>query len=194
MINLNLKVNEHFDEHFSVLRHSCENLKEEIVKASEILSETLLKEGTIFWIGNGGSCADAQHLAAEFVGKFKNPRKALNSISLTADTSVLTCIANDYSYNEIFSRQIEGIANEKDLVVVLSTSGNSQNLINALKTSKKQKIKSLAILGNDGGECKSLADLSLIVPSKSTARIQEIQILIGHIMVDLVESILNLKN
>ena len=102
IINFNLKVNAHFNEHYILVKESCENLKEDIVKASEIMCETLLKEGTIFWIGNGGSCADAQHLAAEFVGKFKNPRKALNSVSLTADTSVLTCIANDYSYTEIF--------------------------------------------------------------------------------------------
>ena len=194
MNNLDLQVNQHFDEHLLVLKDSCEDLKEKIIQASQIISQTLSQEGTIYWIGNGGSCADAQHLAAEFTGKFQDHRKSLNSISLTADTSVLTCIANDYSYSEIFSRQIEGVANRKDLIVVISTSGNSQNLIKALKTSNRLKIKTLAILGKDGGECKSLADFSLVVPSKSTARIQEIQILIGHIMVDLVEKILNLKN
>ncbi len=156
------------------------------------IAESLAKGGTLLWCGNGGSAADSQHLAAEFVGRFKKDRKALRSIALTTDTSILTCIANDYSYEDIFSRQLEALARSGDVLVVISTSGNSENILRALNAAKELEIKTIALLGKDGGLAAAHADLAIVIPSDSTARIQEAHILIGHILCDLVEQELGL--
>lgn len=156
------------------------------------IAQSLSHGGTLFWCGNGGSAADSQHLAAELVGRFKKDRKALRSIALTTDTSVLTCIANDYSYKNIFSRQIEALARAGDVLVAISTSGNSENVMDALKMAKTLDVNTIALLGKDGGLAKSFSDLSIIIPSDSTARIQEAHILIGHILCDLIEQELGL--
>jgi len=153
---------------------------------------TLATDGTVLWCGNGGSAADCQHLAAELVGRFQKDRKALRSIALTTDTSVMTCIANDYKYEEIFSRQIEAIARKDDTLVILSTSGNSKNITHALSLANKLGIQTLALLGRDGGQAKALANQAIVIPSRSTARIQEAHILIGHILCDLIEKELGL--
>jgi D-sedoheptulose 7-phosphate isomerase len=121
------------------------------------------------------------------VGRFKKDRKALRSIALTTDTSVLTCVANDYSYKDVFSRQLEALARPGDVLVAISTSGQSENVLRAITTAKQLGVETIALLGKDGGEAKNLADLSLLVPSDSTARIQEAHILIGHILCDLIE-------
>ena len=134
-----------------------------------------------------GSAADSQHIAAEFVGRFKEDRKPLRSIALTTDTSVLTCISNDYNFEEIFSRQLEALGQRGDVLVAISTSGNSENIKKVLIKAKKMKIKSICLLGKNGGKCKNFSDLNLIIPSQITARIQEMHILIEHLICELVE-------
>lgn len=137
--------------------------------------------------GNGGSAADAQHIAAELVGRYGFDRPSIPSLALTTDTSNLTAIGNDYGYDYVFSRQLEGMGQEGDLFIGISTSGNSQNIINAFLSAKKKGITTVALVGRDGGEMAKIADISLIVPSSSTPRIQESHILIGHILCDIIE-------
>jgi len=189
----NLKViNSNFDEHLEVVRTVSELCPKSIENGAKIIAKSLLNAGTLFWCGNGGSAADSQHLAAELVGRFKQNRKALRSLALTVDTSVLTCVANDFSYEDIFSRQLEALARNGDVLVGISTSGNSKNVLSAFKMAKDLGVTSIALLGKDGGQAKSFSDLSIIVPSHSTALIQEMHILIGHIFCDLIEKELGL--
>ena len=126
-------------------------------------------------------------MAAELVGRFKKDRRALRSIALTTDTSVLTCVANDYSYEDIFSRQLQALARKSDVLVAFSTSGQSENILRALKVAKDLGLKTIALLGKDGGQAKTMADEAIVIPSDSTGRIQEAHILIGHIICDLIE-------
>jgi D-sedoheptulose 7-phosphate isomerase len=148
-----------------------------------------LKAGKkLLLFGNGGSAADAQHLAAEFVNRLMVTRQAIPAISLVTDTSVLTSIANDDSYNRIFARQIEALGQAGDIAWGFSTSGNSSNVIEGFNTAQKKKLVCIATLGNDGGTAKSLADYSLIVQSKSTQRIQEVHITIGHALCEWIEN------
>ena len=137
--------------------------------------------------GNGGSAADAQHIAAELVGRYGFDRPSIPSLALTTDTSNLTAIGNDYGYDYIFSRQLEGMGQEGDIFIGISTSGNSKNLINAFEIAKNKNILSVALVGKDGGEMAKKADIALVVPSGSTPRIQESHILIGHILCDIIE-------
>jgi len=137
--------------------------------------------------GNGGSAADAQHIAAEMVGRYGFDRPSLPSLALTTDTSALTAIGNDYGYDQIFSRQLEGMGQTGDIFIGISTSGNSVNIIKAFHVAKKKGITTIALVGRDGGEMGKLADIALIVPSNSTPRIQESHILIGHILCDIIE-------
>ncbi len=137
--------------------------------------------------GNGGSAADAQHIAAELVGRYGFDRPSIPSLALTTDTSNLTAIGNDYGYDAIFSRQLEGMGQEGDIFIGISTSGNSQNLINAFESAQKKNILTVALVGKDGGKMAQMADIALIVPSHETPRIQESHILIGHILCDIIE-------
>ena len=137
--------------------------------------------------GNGGSAADAQHIACELVGRFTLERKAFPAIALTTNTSTLTAVANDYGYDNVFSRQIEALVNEKDVVIGISTSGNSSSVVQAIKIAKMMGAKTIALTGGNGGKLAEVADLVLIVPSDSTPRIQEAHITIGHIVCELVE-------
>ena len=137
--------------------------------------------------GNGGSAADAQHIAAELVGRYGFDRPSIPSLALTTDTSNLTAIGNDYGYDQVFSRQLAGMGQEGDIFFGISTSGNSQNLINAFEVAKKKNITTVALVGKDGGKMAQMADLAIVVPSKSTPRIQESHILIGHIICDIIE-------
>ena len=175
--NINNIIDEHFD-----LRESIKPLSSEIDVFANKATSVLKDNGTIFWCGNGGSASDSQHLSAELIGRFEKDRPPLKSISLNTDTSVITALSNDYSYDTVYQRQLEVLGDAKDLLVVISTSGNSKNIINVLKEAKKKKIFSIALLGRDGGEAKKISNLSIIVPSHSTARIQEMHILIGHIV------------
>ena len=137
--------------------------------------------------GNGGSAADAQHIAAELVGRYGFDRPSIPSLALTTDTSNLTAIGNDYGYNQVFSRQLDGMGQSGDIFIGISTSGNSQNIINAFEVAKKKNILSVALVGKDGGQMAKMADIALVVPSQSTPRIQESHILIGHIICDIIE-------
>ncbi len=137
--------------------------------------------------GNGGSAADAQHIAAELVGRYGFDRPSIPSLALTTDTSNLTAIGNDYGYEHVFSRQLEGMGQKGDIFIGISTSGNSINIIKAFESAKKKGIITIALTGRDGGIMASMADVALIVPSYSTPRIQESHILIGHILCDIIE-------
>lgn len=137
--------------------------------------------------GNGGSAADAQHIAAELVGRYGFDRPSIPSLALTTDTSNLTAIGNDYGYDKVFSRQLEGMSQEGDLFIGISTSGNSQNIINAFESARDRGVTTVALVGRDGGKMGSMADYAIIVPSNATPRIQESHILIGHILCDIIE-------
>jgi D-sedoheptulose 7-phosphate isomerase len=137
--------------------------------------------------GNGGSAADAQHIAAELVGRYGFDRPSIPSLALTTDTSNLTAIGNDYGYDQVFSRQLAGMGQAGDIFFGISTSGNSQNIINAFEVAREKGITTVALVGRDGGKMGAMADIALIVPSDSTPRIQESHILIGHIICDIIE-------
>ena len=180
------------DQHYDSIRKLKNTDYNQIVKVCKLIADCLLKDGTVFWCGNGGSAADSQHLAAELVGRFKNDRKPLKSIALTSDTSVLTCISNDYNYDSIFSRQLEALASEGDILIAISTSGNSSNIVNALRAAGKLGVKTIGLFGENGGKALDFADFTILAPSTNTARIQEIHILIGHIMCEVLEKELGL--
>jgi D-sedoheptulose 7-phosphate isomerase len=158
-----------------------------IIKIAELLIDCLKKGNKIILFGNGGSAADSQHIAAELVGRFQKERRGLAAIALTTNTSTLTAIANDYSFDEVFSRQIEAIAKNGDVAIGISTSGKAKNVIQAIKKAKSIGLKTVGLTGSDGGELAKTADISLIVASKLTARIQEAHVTIGHIICELVE-------
>lgn len=161
-----------------------------IKEIAELIIESLRKNGKAILFGNGGSAADSQHIAAEFVGRFKKDRTALAAIALTTNTSVLTSLANDYGYEIVFAKQIEALGQKNDVAIGISTSGKAKNVALGIKQAKKMGIKTVALTGGDGGELEKLADTSLIVPSLITARIQEAHIAVGHIICELVEQAL----
>jgi len=159
----------------------------QILDIAQLAVDCLKKNGKVILFGNGGSAADAQHIAAELIGRFKKDRTALAAISLTTNTSVLTSIANDYGYEVVFSRQIEALGQKNDIAIGISTSGKAKNVAAGIKQAKKMGIKTVALTGGDGGDLAKLADVSLLVPSSVTARIQEAHITIGHILCELIE-------
>jgi D-sedoheptulose 7-phosphate isomerase len=159
----------------------------DIIQIANLVIEALKKNGKVILFGNGGSASDSQHIAAEFVGRFKKDRTGLAAIALTTDTSVLTSIANDYGFDIVFARQIEALGQENDIAIGISTSGKAKNVNYALKQAKKMGIKTIALTGGDGGELAKIADASVIVTSSVTARIQEAHITIGHIVCQLAE-------
>jgi D-sedoheptulose 7-phosphate isomerase len=156
------------------------------------LAACLKAGGKIMLCGNGGSAADSQHIAAELTGRFLNDRAPLAGLALSTDTSALTCIGNDYGFNEIFERQVRGLGRAGDCLIGLSTSGNSENVIRAITTANKMGIKTVGLLGRDGGKLAPLCTHSIVVPSPTTARIQEAHIFIGHTWCGLIEQVLNL--
>ncbi len=174
--------------HLEVITLSIETMQDKLESASKLVVETLKNGNKILICGNGGSAADAQHIAAELTGKYKTERRGLPAIALTTDTSALTAIANDYGYDRIFDRQIEALANNGDLIIGISTSGNSKNIINALKRAKELGCKTLGLTGRDGGVMNELCDINLIVPSNNTPRIQEMHILFGHTICQIVDN------
>ncbi len=186
-MNLDKKIKLSLKEHIKVFKLSQNKIISNLPKIVSLIHSCLIKGNKLLWCGNGGSASDCMHLSAEFVGKFKDKRKSLNSISLTSDQAAITCIANDFGYKYIFSRQIEGIGKPNDILICMSTSGNSENIIEALKISKKKKIKTILISGNRGGRGAKYSDIQVILPSKTTSRIQEIMLFIGHLIIELVE-------
>lgn len=160
---------------------------EKIVGISNELIKCLKNGNKILIAGNGGSASDAQHFAGEIVGRFLLERKGLACVCLNTDTSVMTCIANDYSYDDVFARQIEGIGRPGDIFIGISTSGNSKNVVKAVEKAKEIGVKTIGFLGKDGGKLKDLTDMNLIIPYKSTARVQEHHILSIHLICEIVE-------
>ena len=198
---MNLKVVDNYselikdklDEHFNVLDQFKETkFKSKIIDSAKLIANSLQNGGLIMWCGNGGSAADSQHLAAELIGRFKKNRRSLKSIALTTDTSVLTCISNDWSYKQIFSRQLEGLGSSGDILVVISTSGMSENIQEVAKSAKELDIKTIGLLGKEGGVLKDMVDYPIIINSNAVARIQEMHIFIGHIFCEIIESELGL--
>lgn len=158
-----------------------------IAQVAEICTNAIRNGHKIIFCGNGGSAAQSQHLAAELVGRYKLERPAMNSISLTVDTSNLTAIGNDYGYDVVFSRQLEGVGQTGDVLIGLSTSGNSKNVVLAFEMAKKKGIATVALVGRKGGVMKNMADYALPVPADTSAHIQEMHIAIGHLICDLIE-------
>jgi D-sedoheptulose 7-phosphate isomerase len=176
------------------LRFAKESIKE-LEEAIEIIHKSLKAGGKILIFGNGGSAADAQHIAAEFVNRYQKERKALSAIALTTDTSILTSVANDSSFDNVFSRQVEALGKKGDVAWGISTSGKSPNVIKALELAKSLGLKTIGFTGGDGGKIKKIADLCIIIPSTSTPRIQELHITIAHIICELIEdSLFNKKD
>jgi len=165
----------------------AETLSEEILHSAYSIRDCLSAGGKLLLMGNGGSAADSQHIAAELIGRFKKERKAIPALALTVDSSSLTALGNDYGFEFIFSRQIEALANPNDAVVGISTSGNSKNIIRALNLAREIGAKTIGLMGNDGGGMKDCVDIGIIVPSNDTARIQEVHITIGHIICEIIE-------
>tara|TARA_A100001015_G_C15011768_1_gene723447 strand:+ start:1274 stop:1837 length:564 start_codon:yes stop_codon:yes gene_type:complete len=183
------------NKEISNLKKSLDNIiyqKKNVEKIIGILSKCLKDEKNIFICGNGGSAAEAEHLSAEFLVRLKpkNNRRSLPIISLTQNSPVVTACANDYGYDNIFSRVLEGIGKKKDVLICLSTSGNSKNILKVLKFAKKMNIKTISFLGGNGGKSKKLSDFSLVVNSKDVARIQECHLFLGHYILGEVEKII----
>ena len=162
-------------------------LEKEVMQAASICDKTLKSGGKIIFCGNGGSAMDCQHIAAELTGRFEKDRIPLAALSLTADNCALTCISNDYKYDFVFSRQLYALGKKEDILIGLSTSGQSPNVLEAFKAAKDLKISTIALTGKSGGDLAKMADLAIIVPSNSTARIQEVHIFIGHVICKYIE-------
>ena len=174
-------------EHIEIFNISMNDLISSIEDAAQLCIESINNGGKILLIGNGGSAADAQHIAAELVGRYIVERHGFAAIALTTDTSILTAIGNDYGYEEIFSRQIEALAKSGDVVIGISTGGTSKNVINALIKANQQKCMTIGLSGRDGGEFNDLCNINLVVPSDDTPRIQEMHIFIGHTICHLID-------
>lgn len=160
-----------------------------IRQMAEICQDAMTTGHKILICGNGGSAADAQHIAAEFIGRFHNERRALPAIALSTDTSILTSIANDYNYSQVFSRQVQGLGRAGDVFWGISTSGNSENVNKAIIEAKNKRMITIALTGKTGGEMVDICDVALVIPSDSTARIQEMHILCAHIICQLIDDI-----
>ena len=163
-------------------------LSDKIEEAIIVICDCIKNGNKVYLFGNGGSAADAQHIAAELIGRYKMERNSIPAISLTTDTSVLTSLSNDYSFDNIFSRQCDGLVNRGDVVIAISTSGKSKNVINGLTSAKKKGAKTIGLLGKKGGDMTDLVTIPIIVDSSSTARIQEVHRVIYHIICSSVES------
>ena len=173
--------------HRETIEKTIETMIPQLEEASQLIVETLKNGNKVLLCGNGGSAADAQHIAAELTGRYKIERRGLAGIALTTDTSALTAISNDYGYNRIFDRQVEALVREGDLLIGISTSGESLNVVSALLLAKEMGAKTLGFSGKGGGKMNGVCDLNLVVPSEDTPRIQEMHILIGHILCQAVD-------
>jgi D-sedoheptulose 7-phosphate isomerase len=167
-----------------------ESVAPEVDAAAGLIVAALAGGRKLMFCGNGGSAADSQHLASEFTGRFIKDRRPLGALALTTDSSALTCIANDYSFDDVFYRQVVGLGREGDCLIAISTSGNSRNVIRAAEAARDGRMHTIGLLGRDGGKLRALCDVSIVVPSTSTARIQEAHGFIGHTLCGLVEQAL----
>jgi len=176
----NLIIGEAFRRHLAVAEGALREILPAAQKSAEMLLEVVKNGGRILVCGNGGSAADAQHFAGEWVCRYKDDRRPLAAIALTVDTSALTAIGNDYGFENVFSRQVEALGNAGDVLVAFTTSGKSENILNAIQAAKKKGLKIIALTGKKGEDLKNVADAAVVVPSDETARIQEIHELVYH--------------
>jgi len=181
-------ISEHLREHHLTLELVRQQLAPDVADVAEKLRNVLAQGGKILICGNGGSAADAQHFAAELVGRFERERKGLPAIALTTDTSCLTAIANDYGFERVFARQVEALATPEDVLIGISTSGNSENVLQAIKAAKKIGCFACGLTGRDGGTIAGEVDLNINVPVQRTARVQEAHLTILHIVCELIEA------
>ncbi len=175
-------------EHLHLVNKLSEELIPKISELSELVIEAIRQGNKVVLFGNGGSAADAQHIAAELSGKFVKERKGLAGLALTTNTSVLTSIGNDYGFSKIFERQVEALCNSGDVLIGISTSGHSENIVNGIAKGKEMGCKTVGLLGRDGGKLKEICDETIIINSNTTARIQEMHILIGHIICEQIDA------
>ena len=185
------KFQQNLDEHRALFA-GLEALAGPVTRAAELMAQVLQSDRKLMLCGNGGSAADSQHLAAEFTGRFIDDRRPLAAMALSTDTSALTCIANAYSFDEVFYRQVLGLGVAGDCLVAISTSGNSKNVLRAVEAARSLKMHTIGLLGRDGGKLAPLCEVAIVVPSATTARIQEAHILIGHTLCGMVEESLQL--
>ena len=176
-----------FEEHLKTSQATFESIGHSVEVAAKLCLDCLKNGNKILLFGNGGSAADAQHIAAELVGRYKTERKSLAAIALTTDTSAITAISNDYGYACVFDRQVEALANTGDVAIGISTGGSSANVASALKLAKDLDCKTIGFSGRGGGEMNELCDINIVVPSQDTARIQEMHIVIGHTICHLID-------
>lgn len=176
-----------FEESAALKRAFVAEALPRLVEAARMTVETLKRGGTLLFFGNGGSAADAQHLAAEFVNRFRLERAPLAALALTTDASALTAIANDREFGEVFARQVEALGKPGDLAFALSTSGKSRNVLRGVEAARARGLKTVGLTGEGGGPLAALVDLALVVPSRSTARIQEVHLAIGHALCEVVD-------
>jgi D-sedoheptulose 7-phosphate isomerase len=176
-----------FNEHAKAIKDTVKVAINDIENAAKICIECLKNGNKILIFGNGGSAADAQHIAAEIIGRYKTDRKGLAAIALTTDSSVLTAISNDFGYSEIFTRQVEALARPGDTLIGISTGGSSQNVVNALKIAKNIQCQTIGLSGKDGGKFNTICDVNIVAKAQDTARIQEMHILIGHTICHLID-------
>ena len=184
------RLSEHFNEHSRVVLDSVAVLMEALETHARWVSETLVSGGRLFFCGNGGSAADAQHLAAEYVVRFERNRRGLSAMARTTDTAVLTAVGNDFGYEQIFARQIEALSSKGDLLILLSSSGLSPNLVTAAQQARTLDVRTIGLLGRGGGSLRDEVDLPIVVPTDSIARAQELHLLIGHAVCDVVDAAL----
>lgn len=187
------RVREHFAESIAVKRESADVLNDSIVAAGECMSHSLLSDGKILSCGNGGSAGDAQHFSSELLNRFERERPGLPAMALTTDSSTLTSIANDYAYEDIFSKQIRALGQKGDVLLAISTSGNSKNVNRAIVAAHERGMRVVALSGRDGGPMATLLtndDVEIRVPASRTARIQEVHLLVIHCICDLIDTLL----
>ena len=185
---MNKIIKERFEEHLAVAQLVMQSeILEQIERIALVIKQALADGKKVLFCGNGGSAADSQHLAAEFVGRFQKERQGLPAIALTVDTSILTAVGNDYGFDKVFVRQVEALANTGDVLIGISTSGNSPNVVEAVKLAKEKGVFCVGMTAAGGGQMAQLCDECIAVPAKITARAQEMHILIGHILCELVD-------
>ena len=187
MIKMGKTIKSMIQESIETKKNSIE-LASKIEEAAKLIIKAFKNKNKVFLAGNGGSASQASHIAAEFTGRYKLERKGMPAISLSSDLSAITAIGNDYGFDAIFERQLEALGNENDVLILLSTSGNSQNIIKAAEKAKHMKIKVITLLGKNGGKMKNKSDIEIIVPSDNTPRIQECHIMIMHIICEIVDN------
>ncbi len=183
---MNDLIQNEFNEHIKTA-NLLHNLTDRVAASAQLCIDCLKNSGKILIFGNGGSAADAQHLAAELVGRYKTDRKGVSAIALTTDSSVLSSIANDFGYLHVFERQVEALANKGDVVIGISTSGKSANVINGLKLASKLECKTIGFSGHNGGEMNNICNINLVAPSNDTPRIQEMHIIISHTICHIID-------